>query len=124
MDNIYKLIFEATASGEIDKKIAVKILKSLKNEGIKETDDIAIIGMAARLPMCENLDDFWDIISNGLDCITPFPENRKKDIDDYIYYSRKHQTDEDTVKYQEGAYLKEIDKYLWQLGKENFPRTY
>ena len=38
--------------------------------------DIAIIGMAGRYPMANNLDVFWENLKEGRDCITQIPQDR------------------------------------------------
>ena len=48
--------------------------------------DIAVIGMSVKLSHADQLSQFWDIIASGKDMITEFPDNRKKDIDDYLTY--------------------------------------
>lgn len=39
-------------------------------------DDIAIIGISGRYPMANTLDEFWDNLCSGKDCITEIPEER------------------------------------------------
>lgn len=39
-------------------------------------DDIAIIGLSGRYPQAENINEFWENIKNGKDCITEVPPNR------------------------------------------------
>lgn len=70
--------------------------------------DIAIIGMAVKLPMSENIDDFWNGIRSGIDCVKEFPSSRRKDIDDYLKYVNGDDID---IQYDENAYLDEIDKF-------------
>jgi 3-oxoacyl-(acyl-carrier-protein) synthase len=45
-------------------------------------NDIAIIGMDARFPQANNIEEFWDNLKNGKDCIINVPETRwtKQDI--------------------------------------------
>lgn len=40
------------------------------------TEGIAIIGMSGRYPKAANLEQFWDNLVQGLDCITEIPEDR------------------------------------------------
>lgn len=77
--------------------------------GVKEiaTKDIAVIGMAAKLPQADTVADFWNHLMAGMDCIGDFPEQRKKDTDVYIDQSKIT----DNPKYFQGAYLQEIDKF-------------
>ncbi|NKB61133.1 MAG: SDR family NAD(P)-dependent oxidoreductase [Gammaproteobacteria bacterium] len=46
------------------------------NVGNGQDDRIAIIGMSGRYPMAENLDEYWEILSQGKDCVTEIPEER------------------------------------------------
>lgn len=38
--------------------------------------DIAIIGAACKFPSADSMPEFWDVIANGKDAITPIPEER------------------------------------------------
>ena len=71
-------------------------------------NDIAIIGIAARLPKANNVCEVWDILRNGSDCTGHFPETRRNDIDKYIRYINP---EEGNIKYSLGAYLDDIDKF-------------
>lgn len=70
--------------------------------------DVAIIGIDVRLPMANNVDEFWNNLKTGKDCVGDLPFNRKKDIEDYLYY--RNGTDV-KVQYANGGYLKAIDKF-------------
>lgn len=41
-------------------------------------EEIAIIGMAARFSHADNIDELWDNLRVGKDCVTDCPEGRKK----------------------------------------------
>lgn len=43
-------------------------------DGNKEP--IAIVGMSCRFPQANNLEEYWDILENGKDCIRKVPEGR------------------------------------------------
>lgn len=51
-----------------------------KNVGFSEKNaeslDIAIIGMSGRFPMAKNIDEFWNNLINGKDCVTEIPKER------------------------------------------------
>jgi acyl transferase domain-containing protein len=49
-------------------------IESLKQQ--KKDDTIAIIGMECRFPGAENIDEFWNVLSNGIDAITEIPASR------------------------------------------------
>lgn len=109
MDKLVGLVLENAASGKIDKKVAVDLLKSLKEmEKNKTHDPIAIIGISARLPMAEDVEEFWENIRNGRDCIGPLSKERQTDSD--LFYQKFHGT-HDKPDYTEGGYLKEVDKF-------------
>ncbi|MFD3806989.1 SDR family NAD(P)-dependent oxidoreductase [Streptomyces sp. NPDC058619] len=48
------------------------------NHGTPEADDrdVAVIGVAGRYPMAEDLDRFWSNLSAGRDCVTEIPADR------------------------------------------------
>ncbi len=75
---------------------------------IVSTKDIAIIGISTQLPMADNADEFWNNLSNKMDCITNFPGNRQKDMDSYV---KCVGINSGQVKYNLGGYLREIDKF-------------
>lgn len=70
--------------------------------------DIAIIGISARLPMADNIEQFWDNLINGRDCVGSLSHNRKRDIEDYIKFSTGSGGQ---IEYADGGYLKDIDKF-------------
>lgn len=78
------------------------------------TKDIAVIGIAARLPMAENADAFWENLINGKDCIDDFPKSRQKDADIFaeLVGIKKH-----SKGYNKGAYLEEVDKFDYSFFK-------
>lgn len=76
--------------------------------------DIAVIGIALKLPMADNLDDFWNIIRHGLDCVSELPAKRRQDLEEYFIYLRKNLED---VKYFQGAYLEAIDQFDYSFFK-------
>jgi thioester reductase-like protein len=45
-------------------------------------EEIAIIGVAARLPQAENVEEFWENIASGRDSVRDFPPTRLKEIED------------------------------------------
>ena len=47
-----------------------------ETENIGGVEDIAIIGISGRYPMSNNLEELWDHLKSGHDCITEADENR------------------------------------------------
>lgn len=72
------------------------------------TSDIAIIGMAVRLPGADNSDRFWNRLINGEDSVRPFPAERWNDVRAYM---RACGLEDDPSRYYEGAFLEEVDKF-------------
>lgn len=66
---------------------------------------IAIIGMAAIFPQAGNLQEFWDVILNKIDCITDIPPSRWK-IEDY--YDPDPKTPDKTY-CKKGGFIPDID---------------
>lgn len=86
------------------------LLKTKENVVVSEisTKDVAIIGIAAKLPKAECVDGFWNNIKEGVDCITNIPLTREKDIRQYYdktVYSHKD------IEYSLGGYLNRIDEF-------------
>lgn len=71
-------------------------------------DDIAIIGVAARLPIVDDLCEFWEGVRNGICYTAKLSEARRSDIEKYLNYKS---VKKEGAAYFEGSYLKEIDKF-------------
>ncbi|PQP85018.1 hypothetical protein C0Q44_11125 [Paenibacillus sp. PCH8] len=70
--------------------------------------DIAIIGIGAKLPTGESMDEYWNMLDHGIDCIRELPKHRKAQLDQYFMHkegSLEH------IRYLDGAYLDEIDEF-------------
>lgn len=112
MNKLVETVFEGVKSGKIQKDIAAKLLKVIKlesNQLKQRGKDIAIIGIDAMLPMAKDIRQFRHNLKNKVDCVTSFPENRRKDSNWLV----PHLTDGNTssVKYNKGGYIKHIDKF-------------
>jgi len=74
---------------------------------INSSEDIAIIGISGRYPMADDLDEFWENLKNGKDCITEIPADRW-DIEEYC------QPDENGVvktRCKWGGFIRDVDKF-------------
>lgn len=115
MENIVRTILDHMMSGEIDRTVGKRLLKELKGESLKsphKRHDIAIVGMAAKMPQANSVSAFWNNIRNGVESITDFPESRSKDTDplvEYTYLKGKE------IHYAKGGYLDEIDKFDYKF---------
>ncbi len=64
------------------------LLASKTPAAVTEPERIAIIGLAARLPMAADLDELWANLRDGRDCITGIPADRWR-IDDFYVAGRE-----------------------------------
>ncbi|MBD8498497.1 SDR family NAD(P)-dependent oxidoreductase [Paenibacillus arenosi] len=76
--------------------------------------DIAIIGIALKLPLADTVDQFASNLEMGRDCVRPLPQSRKQDTD--LYFKRMGMNPEE-VAYGEAAYLTDIDKFDYPFFK-------
>ena len=70
--------------------------------------DIAVIGISLETAEAENIDEFWDNIKAGKDCIRDFPSNRKKDCDSYLQLKG---IKKGTAEYGVGSYIERVDAF-------------
>ncbi len=105
----------AALSAYLDKQLngkqpeeAIKI----KKHKVSDVKDIAVIGMAVKLPGADTLDEFWEMVSNGKDCVGELPNNRKEDVKDFLHTKYGNSNG---FKFQNAAYLNEIDKFDYRL---------
>jgi len=109
VSSLYQYIIEKTVSGGMDQEIGVEILKQLKQEDqAKSRKDIAIIGMAVEMSNAADLDQFWGNLRQGIDCVKPFPDSRKADLDALW---RAGQLADSVPEFVEGAYLDNIARF-------------
>jgi acyl transferase domain-containing protein/acyl carrier protein len=97
-------------------------LKGIKLTEISESDrikvdhiskrDIAIIGMDGRFAEMKNLEEFWNALISGKDCIRPLPETRKTDID--MFFENQAAFNENR-EFQINAYMDNIDKFDYRF---------
>ncbi|HEX6427154.1 MAG TPA: SDR family NAD(P)-dependent oxidoreductase, partial [Niastella sp.] len=69
--------------------------------------DIAIIGLAGRYPQADNLQEFWNNLANGKDCITEIPADRW----DYRLYFDADKEKEGKSYSKWGGFLNDVDKF-------------
>ncbi|MBF0397095.1 MAG: SDR family oxidoreductase [Desulfobacterales bacterium] len=80
----------------------LKLFNVRKKEysGDSLTDDIAIIGMSGKYPNASNLEEYWENLKNGRDCITEIPKSR---WDSYEF--------KDKIYCKWGGFLDDVDKF-------------
>ncbi len=71
------------------------------------TDAIAIIGMSGRFPMARDLDEFWDNLKAGRDCVTEIPADRW----DYRRFWTEGAGKRDGIYCKWGGFIDDADKF-------------
>lgn len=73
-------------------------------------NDIAIIRLAGRYPKANTLDEFWDLLKEGADCIEEIPRER---FDYRHYYNSENSRDKSQGKLYSkwGSFISDIDKF-------------
>ncbi|TVZ37735.1 acyl transferase domain-containing protein [Alteromonadaceae bacterium 2753L.S.0a.02] len=69
--------------------------------------DIAIVGIAGRFPKAGNIEDFWELLANGEDCVTEIPGNRWSS--DRFFHPNRDNKHTSYSKW--GAFLDDVDKF-------------
>lgn len=79
-----------------------------------ETDelDIAIIGMSARMPEAENIEEYWKNIESGKECIIPLDKERRKRCIEYLKFAGKYSDD---IEFSQGGYMKDIESFDYKF---------
>lgn len=73
----------------------------------EKKEEIAIIGLSGKYPGAETIDEFWENLKNGRDCVIEIPKDRW-DIDKY-YDPQKGQAGKINSRW--GGFLKNVDKF-------------
>ncbi len=79
-------------------------LKALQQE---RTEPIAVVGIGLRFPGARNVEQFWELLKNGVDAITEVPPDRW-DVDEY--YDPNPQTPGKMIT-RWGGFIEEVDQF-------------
>ena len=71
------------------------------------TTDIAVIGMAGRFPKAKNIQEFWENLQQGRDCIEEIPEAR---WDYHDYYDKEPNSLGKSIS-KWGGFINDIDRF-------------
>lgn len=72
----------------------------------KENNDIAIIGMGVKMPLANDIDEFWENIKNGVDCVRELPKKRADKLKPFLLKKKL-----DKLNYMKCSYLDSIDEF-------------
>lgn len=117
MESVKNMIYKLVVEQKLSQQQASRILTEINED---KNEDIAIIGMGAKFPDANNIDDYWNNLKEGKNLIGGIPETRKKDVLDMaskVYFGGKSVDEVFTEKEKfesyisKGGYLNEIDKF-------------
>ncbi|MFE2752619.1 SDR family NAD(P)-dependent oxidoreductase [Actinosynnema sp. NPDC059335] len=117
MSSVKDFILEQFVNKQIDRDRAKRLLLELSEANLHE--DIAVIGLAGRFAEAKNVDQFWEFLKVGRDCIRDYPQSRKEDMYDILrnpYYAEVmlgrpvDEADLDRL-YSVSGYLDRIDHF-------------
>ncbi|WP_160670955.1 type I polyketide synthase [Clostridium sp. C8-1-8] len=118
MESIVKYIYEQVGNKNLSQQEAKKMLLELQNKKSKH-EDIAVIGMACKLPGAKNVDEYWSNLETSKTFIGSVPSKRRADFDHIVQgpamklftgRSLNEIKDEEDL-YVKGAFLDEVDKF-------------
>lgn len=117
MDNVKAFILSQLVKEQISKDEAKALLLELSGAHLHQ--DIAVIGLAGRFSAATNVDEFWEFLQVGRDCLRDFPQTRKEDMYDILrnpYYAEVllglavDEADLDRI-YSLSGYMDQIDHF-------------
>lgn len=78
MNHLKTLIAEQLVNQRISREAAKELLRALALP--VEREEIAVIGMAGRFAVAQNVDEFWELLKLGKPAIRDFPPHRQADM--------------------------------------------
>lgn len=113
MSQLKQYILEQVAEHKLPLDEAKQLLEEIKNvstQSSRTSDDIAIIGMAARFPQAKNVEEFWNNIVKGINCISTPGSDRRDEWETFLqaYFNLDEITDEMLAP---GGYLDDVNKF-------------
>lgn len=93
---------------EVGTESCISSDRSIEFNDEMEENDIAIIGVGMNLPGASNLDEYWEILQNGVSVIREMPEERRMDIEKHLLYQGMEMED---IVFRKCGFLDEINKF-------------
>ncbi|MDO8261244.1 MAG: SDR family oxidoreductase, partial [Candidatus Magasanikbacteria bacterium] len=90
------------------------VTTKIETMSVLKSRDIAVIGLAAKTSLADNVDQLWKNLLAGRECIRPIPKERKADIDIHL---RAAGAEEKYLVYSPLAYLSRIDQFDYEYFK-------
>ncbi|REC60783.1 hypothetical protein DRF65_19435 [Chryseobacterium pennae] len=107
LENLQQVEPVSASFEEKEEPQEIKSEKHLKESLLASEDEIAIIGMTARFPGAETLEDYWGNILENKDLITEIPKDRWK----WEMYYGDEKKERGRTKAKFGGFISDIDKF-------------
>nr|WP_314466500.1 SDR family NAD(P)-dependent oxidoreductase [uncultured Clostridium sp.] len=95
--------------GAADRKIKARFQTSPANKavGSEKEDPIVIVGMSGKFPMSEDIEELWENLVKGTDCIEEIPQKRW----DWREYYGDSKTEENKTEIKWGGFISGVDEF-------------
>lgn len=101
-----KMKIESAVREAVEEKKTISVQTKCMEEQ-EDIMDIAIIGLSGKYPMAQNLDEFWENLESGRDCISEIPLERW----DYHNYGELEEGKKKGMYCKWGGFLDHIDQF-------------
>ncbi|NQZ10284.1 MAG: SDR family NAD(P)-dependent oxidoreductase, partial [Algicola sp.] len=104
-----KFVAKPTVPVASVKQSVVKTTKNrfLRAQSTPAEKQIAIVGLGGKYPQADNLDEFWDNLKTGRDCVTEIPAERWDQA--AFFDERRNQPGKSYSKW--GGFINDVDKF-------------
>lgn len=118
METLKNFILQQVYNHNVSKEDAKRFLEEL--EGDKQEKDIAIIGIAGKFPMAENIEQYWDNLLEKRNGIREYPKGRYKMTESFLKRFFMKELIEDNcidengnldMEFEHRGYLESIDQF-------------
>jgi FkbH-like protein len=92
---------------ELAKNVNELNITEVKDAG-SNSGAVAIIGISAKLPMAADINEFWENLKAGRDCISDLPSLRREESDHYFRLRGRGTVG---IRYKRGSYLDRLDEF-------------
>lgn len=112
MNDYIEHLLQLYKEKKLSHEAALSLLEKYKalNDKEKPSEPIAIIGLSCKMPMAPSKEAFWEQLIRGTNCVTEFPEERRKDTD-WLIPILGDQLRSNEKPYWKGGFLTEVDRF-------------
>lgn len=116
IDNYRDKVCELTNENSADTKLSAPIQKESESKSLRVMlndsneicdDEIAVIGLSGKYAKADSIEEYWNNIKNGVDCISEIPQSRW----DYKKYFNPDKDNQGTTYTKWGGFLNNVDGF-------------